>query len=89
MVDEYQDSNNKEDLIFKLLSKNYKLDPENNPMYGDNAFVVGDVKQSIYRFRLANPKNFISTAVLRHQNLLNFYCISFPKQSDEIFLQPL
>lgn len=61
MVDEYQDSNNKEDLIFKLLSKNYKLDPENNPMYGDNAFVVGDVKQSIYRFRLANPKNFIST----------------------------
>lgn len=61
MVDEYQDSNNKEDLIFKLLSRNYKLDSENNPMYGDNAFVVGDVKQSIYRFRLANPKNFIST----------------------------
>lgn len=61
MVDEYQDSNNKQDLIFKLLSRNYKLDSENKPMYGSNAFVVGDVKQSVYSFRLANPKNFINT----------------------------
>lgn len=59
LVDEYQDSNNKQDIIFKLLSKNYKHDENGNPMYGKNAFVVGDVKQSIYRFRLANPKNFI------------------------------
>lgn len=59
LVDEYQDSNNKQDLIFKLLSKGYKLDSSGNPMYGRNAFVVGDVKQSIYRFRLANPRNFI------------------------------
>lgn len=59
LVDEYQDSNNKQDLIFKLLSKGYKLDSNGNPMYGTNAFVVGDVKQSIYRFRLANPRNFI------------------------------
>ncbi len=59
LVDEYQDSNNKQDLIFKLLSKGYKLDSNGNPMYGRNAFVVGDVKQSIYRFRLANPRNFI------------------------------
>lgn len=61
MIDEYQDSNNKQDLIFKLISKNYKHGPEGEPMYGDNAFLVGDVKQSIYRFRLANPKNFIAT----------------------------
>lgn len=61
MIDEYQDSNNKEDLIFKLISKNYKLSPEGEPMYGDNVFLVGDVKQSIYRFRLANPKNFLTT----------------------------
>lgn len=59
LVDEYQDSNNKQDLIFKLISKGYKLDENGRPMYGRNAFVVGDVKQSIYRFRLANPKNFI------------------------------
>ncbi|MCM1530253.1 MAG: UvrD-helicase domain-containing protein [Alistipes sp.] len=59
MIDEYQDSSNKEDLIFKLLSKNYKLDKNGEPMYGDNAFVVGDVKQSIYGFRLANPENFV------------------------------
>ncbi len=61
MIDEYQDSNNKQDLIFKLLSKNYKSDSDGVPMYGDNAFVVGDVKQSIYGFRLANPKNFTDT----------------------------
>lgn len=61
MIDEYQDSNNKQDLIFKLLSKNFKHSSEGEPMYGDNVFLVGDVKQSIYRFRLANPKNFIST----------------------------
>lgn len=58
MIDEYQDSNDKQDLIFKLLSKNFT--PEKGT-YGDNVFLVGDVKQSIYRFRLANPDNFINT----------------------------
>ena len=61
MIDEYQDSNNKEDMIFKLLSKNYKLSADGEPMYGENVFLVGDVKQSIYGFRLANPKNFVRT----------------------------
>ncbi len=61
MIDEYQDSNNKQDLIFKLLSKNYRTDENGQPLYGDNVFLVGDVKQSIYRFRLANPRNFIGT----------------------------
>lgn len=61
MVDEYQDSNNKQDMIFKLISKNFHYDENNQPMYGDNVFTVGDVKQSIYGFRLANPKNFMST----------------------------
>lgn len=61
MIDEYQDSNNKQDIIFKLISKNYRLGGSGEPMYGDNVFLVGDVKQSIYRFRLANPRNFINT----------------------------
>lgn len=61
MIDEYQDSNNKEDLIFKLLSRNYKFGADGAPMYGDNVFLVGDVKQSIYGFRLANPRNFVHT----------------------------
>ena len=61
MIDEYQDSNNKQDLIFKLISKDYKLSENGEPLYGDNVFLVGDVKQSIYRFRLANPRNFITT----------------------------
>lgn len=64
MIDEYQDSNNKQDMIFKLISKNFHTDESGEPVYGKNVFLVGDVKQSIYRFRLANPKNFIST--LKH-----------------------
>ena len=43
LVDEYQDTNEAQDLLFELLSN------------GKNRFMVGDVKQSIYRFRLAMP----------------------------------
>ena len=46
LVDEYQDTNDVQDLIFRTISNN-------------NLFVVGDVKQSIYRFRQAMPKIFI------------------------------
>ena len=54
MIDEFQDANNNQDLIFKLLSKGGTSDKG-----GANLFVVGDVKQSIYRFRLANPQLFL------------------------------
>ncbi len=59
MIDEYQDSNNKQDDIFKLLSRNCIVPETGELRYGDNVFLVGDVKQSIYRFRLANPQNFV------------------------------
>lgn len=55
MIDEFQDANNNQDLIFKLLSKGGTAEKG-----GNNLFVVGDVKQSIYRFRLANPKLFLN-----------------------------
>lgn len=48
MVDEYQDVNAVQDLIFRCVSRE-----------GNNIFMVGDVKQSIYRFRLADPSIFI------------------------------
>lgn len=48
MVDEYQDSNAVQDAIFSVLTR------ERN-----NCFLVGDVKQSIYRFRLADPTIFL------------------------------
>ncbi|MBQ1351345.1 MAG: helicase-exonuclease AddAB subunit AddA [Oscillospiraceae bacterium] len=48
MVDEYQDVNGVQDAIFHALSRN-----------GQNLFFVGDVKQSIYRFRLADPTLFL------------------------------
>lgn len=48
MVDEYQDSNAVQDAIFAALTaKRY------------NSFMVGDVKQSIYQFRLADPGIFL------------------------------
>jgi len=49
LVDEYQDVNKAQDMIFSALSKN-----ENN------LFMVGDVKQSIYRFRQAMPEIFLA-----------------------------
>lgn len=54
MIDEFQDANNNQDLIFKMLSRGGTAEKG-----GSNLFAVGDVKQSIYRFRLANPKLFL------------------------------
>ncbi len=46
-IDEYQDSNLVQEFILRSISK------------GNNIFMVGDVKQSIYRFRQARPELFI------------------------------
>lgn len=51
MIDEYQDSNNIQELILTSISK------ERQGI--NNIFMVGDVKQSIYRFRMARPELFI------------------------------
>lgn len=48
MVDEYQDSNEIQDAIFSALTERKQ-----------NCFMVGDVKQSIYQFRLADPSIFL------------------------------
>lgn len=55
LIDEFQDVNNLQELIFKALS-----DTEDLSVLGKNVFVVGDVKQSIYRFRQSNPQLFIN-----------------------------
>ncbi len=52
MIDEYQDSNLVQELILTSISK--KALGENN------LFMVGDVKQSIYRFRQARPELFMN-----------------------------
>ena len=49
MVDEYQDTNGVQDAILTIISDPLKA----------NFFAVGDVKQSIYRFRLADPTLFM------------------------------
>lgn len=49
MIDEYQDTNGVQETILHLIAR------QDNP----NLFMVGDVKQSIYRFRLAEPELFI------------------------------
>lgn len=51
LVDEYQDSNNVQETIISMVSRK-DLD---NP----NVFMVGDVKQNIYRFRQAKPELFL------------------------------
>ncbi len=47
LTDEYQDSNMVQELILSAVSK------------GENRFMVGDVKQSIYKFRMAKPEIFM------------------------------
>jgi len=46
LVDEFQDTNELQETIFSMISR------------GNNLFMVGDVKQSIYRFRHTNPYIF-------------------------------
>ncbi|MDE6714672.1 MAG: helicase-exonuclease AddAB subunit AddA [Lachnospiraceae bacterium] len=52
MVDEYQDSNYVQEYLLKTVARE------------DNYFMVGDVKQSIYRFRLARPEIFMKKYAL-------------------------
>ncbi|MGY4690015.1 helicase-exonuclease AddAB subunit AddA [Salibacterium sp. K-3] len=47
MIDEYQDTNHTQETILKTIAK------------GQNLFYVGDVKQSVYRFRMADPGLFL------------------------------
>ncbi len=54
LVDEYQDINEVQDAILSLLSHERAGDD-----LPPNLFCVGDVKQSIYRFRLADPERFL------------------------------
>ncbi|MFZ5634925.1 MAG: helicase-exonuclease AddAB subunit AddA [Bacillota bacterium] len=52
LVDEYQDINPVQEAIINLVARPADRDP--------NLFMVGDVKQSIYRFRLAEPGLFMA-----------------------------
>lgn len=57
LVDEYQDTNNIQDAVFHAVSKD-----------NSNIFMVGDLKQSIYKFRNAVPQLFSSKYELYEQN---------------------
>lgn len=52
LIDEYQDSNFVQELILNMVSKVKEGRP--------NIFMVGDIKQSIYRFRQAKPELFLN-----------------------------
>lgn len=60
MVDEYQDTNGVQEAIVQRISR------------GDNLFFVGDVKQSIYRFRLVDSANF-------KDKMADYRCINLSK----------
>ena len=49
LIDEFQDTNEAQSIIFEAVSRRHK-----------NLYCVGDVKQSIYRFRLASPEVFLN-----------------------------
>lgn len=51
MIDEYQDSNLVQEIILNAVAGRGEAVP--------NVFMVGDVKQSIYKFRLARPELFL------------------------------
>ena len=51
LVDEYQDSNEVQETLIRAVSRERFGTP--------NVFMVGDVKQSIYKFRLAKPELFL------------------------------
>ena len=59
MVDEYQDTNDLEEELVNLISDN-------------NVYMVGDIKQSIYRFRDANPDIFKEKYDLYKDNELGY-----------------
>ena len=63
MIDEYQDSNMLQEELLRVVSREFDGLP--------NMFMVGDVKQSIYRFRKARPELFIGK------------CDVFTQDSDE------
>ena len=63
LIDEYQDTNEAQDMLFTVLSKN-----------GNNMFMVGDVKQSIYRFRLAMPEIFMK----KSREFCDYDGVNFP-----------
>lgn len=49
-IDEYQDSNEVQEVLLSMISR--------APLEQPNIFMVGDIKQSIYRFRQAKPELF-------------------------------
>lgn len=68
IIDEYQDTNMVQDMIFTSVSNNE-----------DNLFTVGDVKQSIYRFREAMPEIFLNRREnYRQKNRKNSDSKSYP-----------
>ncbi len=92
LVDEYQDTNPLQDKLIELLKKK------------DNLFVVGDIQQSIYGFRFADPEMFqrrilAQAPTSRHlrldenyrsrEDILKFINELFKKISDTSMFHPL
>lgn len=59
LVDEYQDSNLVQEVILNSVSRQPNIELEDSKLTVPNLFMVGDVKQSIYRFRQAKPELFL------------------------------
>lgn len=60
-IDEYQDSNEIQEYMLNTISR------------GNNIFMVGDVKQSIYKFRQSRPELFIEKYNTYQENKIQLY----------------
>lgn len=65
-VDEFQDTDSAQDALISAVA-------------GNNRFIVGDVKQSIYRFRLANPRVFREYEEKAHGSSEDWTCYPLNK----------
>lgn len=71
VIDEYQDSNLVQETILNSISREKFGQP--------NIFMVGDVKQSIYKFRLAKPEIFIEKYNTYLKNIDLYYLVDLHK----------
>ena len=76
MVDEYQDTNGVQEALLTKIARKHP----------GNMFMVGDIKQSIYRFRQANPQLF-NSKLQKYTNLSGEQTLTANASGEKILLQ--
>jgi len=80
LVDEYQDISPLQDAIIQILSRTGPGSELNSPPPTGNLFMVGDVKQSIYGFRQADPEIFLR----KYHSFSPFFALPTPSTQNHL-----